>query len=75
MSTGFIKEIKENDLIYDATTNEGASGAPIILLKNNKVIGIHIAKIKPDSYKEKWKKLGLFIKAAYMAFNDDIKKK
>ena len=74
MSTGFIKKIKENNLIYDATTNSGAGGAPIILLKNNKVIGIHIGMIEQNESKEKMNKLGSSIKAAYMAFNNDIKK-
>ena len=40
-STGFIKDIKDNEITYNATTKEGSSGSPIFLENSIKVIGIH----------------------------------
>ena len=40
-SEGKIKEIKNYNLIYDASTQSGSSGSPILLKDTTKVIGIH----------------------------------
>ena len=41
VSYGIIKEIEENDIIHFCCTQSGSSGAPILNLSSNKVIGIH----------------------------------
>ena len=48
VSFGIINKINEDDnkIVHYCTTNEGSSGAPIINLENNKVIGIHKASQK-----------------------------
>ena len=41
VSYGIIKEIDEYDIMHLCCTESGSSGAPILNLSNNKVIGIH----------------------------------
>ena len=40
-SEGKIKDIYNNELIYDASTKKGSSGSPILLKNTTTVIGIH----------------------------------
>jgi len=40
-SYGILNNIDENKIIHKCNTDGGSSGSPIILLKNNKVIGVH----------------------------------
>ena len=40
-SKGYIKRIKNYELIYNATTDMGSSGSPIFLENSREVIGIH----------------------------------
>ena len=40
-SYGKLNEINENKIIHKCNTDTGSSGSPILLLKNNKVIGVH----------------------------------
>ena len=41
ISYGILININENKIIHKCNTDTGSSGSPIILLKNNKVIGVH----------------------------------
>ena len=41
VSHGILKEINNHDIIHYCPTESGSSGAPILNLTNNKVIGIH----------------------------------
>ena len=40
-SFGNLLKIKNNLLIYDVGTKGGSSGAPLLLMKNSKIIGLH----------------------------------
>ena len=65
-SLGKIKGIFNYDFVYDAYTNKGSSGAPIFLIDNLKLIGIHKKKEKEkENEKEKNnnndEKCGIFI--------------
>ena len=40
-SYGLLNNIEENKITHKCNTDTGSSGSPIILLKNNKVIGVH----------------------------------
>ena len=40
-SEGVIKDINENELIYDASTKPGSSGSPILFKNSTEIIGIH----------------------------------
>ena len=40
-SYGILNNINENKIIHKCNTDTGSSGSPILLLKNNKVIGVH----------------------------------
>jgi len=41
VSYGILNNIEENKIIHKCNTDTGSSGSPIILLNNNKVIGVH----------------------------------
>ena len=41
VSYGFLNRIDKHDIIHLCSTDNGSSGAPILNLENNKVIGIH----------------------------------
>lgn len=41
VSHGMVKEINEHDIIHYCPTEPGSSGAPLLNLANNKVIGVH----------------------------------
>ena len=41
VSHGILKEINNHDIIHYCPTESGSSGAPIVNLENNKVIGVH----------------------------------
>ena len=43
VSYGMIKSLDTYEILHYCSTNNGSSGAPILRLKNNKVIGIHKA--------------------------------
>ena len=45
-SYGKLKEINENKIIHKCNTDSGSFGSPILLLKNNKVIGVHYGSPK-----------------------------
>ena len=45
-SYGKLNYIKENKIIHKCNTDSGSSGSPIMLLKNNKIIGVHYAGSK-----------------------------
>ncbi len=45
-SYGKLNEINENKIIHKCNTDSGSSGSPILLLKNNKVIGVHYGSPK-----------------------------
>ena len=47
-SSGEIKKIENNELIYFAGTNKGSSGSPIFIEDTIKVIGIHKQKSKDN---------------------------
>ena len=40
-SYGLLKNIEQNKIIHKCNTDAGSSGSPILLLNNNKVIGVH----------------------------------
>ena len=61
-----IKKIENNIIEHLCKTNFGSSGAPILNLENNKVIGIHIGKIKDYYY-------GKIIKLDINDFNKKFK--
>ena len=44
-SYGKLKNVEEDKIIHKCNTDYGSSGAPILLLKNNKVIGYHYGGI------------------------------
>ena len=41
LSYGFFAKIKESTIYHKCSTDDGSSGAPILSLENNKVIGVH----------------------------------
>ena len=41
VSYGILNNIEDNKIIHKCNTDSGSSGSPIILLNNNKVIGVH----------------------------------
>ena len=41
ISYGFFSKIKESTIYHKCSTDNGSSGAPILSLENNKVIGVH----------------------------------
>ena len=41
VSCGLLTNIKENKIYHKCETDTGSSGSPILLLNNNKVIGVH----------------------------------
>ena len=45
-SQGILNNINENKIIHKCNTDTGSSGSPILLLKNNKVIGVHYGASK-----------------------------
>ena len=45
-SYGLLRNVEENKIFHKCNTDTGSSGSPIILLKNNKVIGVHYAGSK-----------------------------
>ena len=47
---GKIISIKGNYIIYNADTDYGSSGSPIIRVNNNNVIGLHFGRNKKSSY-------------------------
>ena len=49
-SYGLLTKIKENEIIHKCNTDTGSSGSPILLLKNNKVIGLHFGNPKHNSH-------------------------
>ena len=67
LSCGLIINIKKEKIKHTCSTENGSSGSPILLLNNNKVIGIHIGSYREDT---KNFNIGLFIKS----FIDEINK-
>ena len=48
-SLGILNTIEENKIIHKCNLDIGSSGSPIILLKNNKVIGVHNSGVKSNN--------------------------
>jgi len=48
-SYGILNNINENKIIHKCNTDTGSSGSPILLLKNNKVIGVHYGGAKHNN--------------------------
>ena len=72
LSFGSIANIKKEKIKHTCSTESGSSGSPILLLNNNKVIGIHIGSYKEDT---KNFNIGLFIKSFIdeISENDDLR--
>ena len=71
VSYGLLKGIIDNkEIIHYCSTQKGSSGSPIISLKNNKVIGIHIGS--PQNEKFQFNN-GIFIKEVFKILYEDIK--
>jgi hypothetical protein len=70
VSFGIINKINadNNEIGHYCTTNKGSSGAPIINLENNKVIGIHKASSEKFNFN-----LGTFLKNPINEFFSQIK--
>ena len=45
-SYGLLKEIQQDEIYHQCCTDLGSSGSPILLLKNNQVIGVHFGAKK-----------------------------
>ena len=69
-SIGIIFNIKENEIYHSCNTDNGSSGAPILSLKTNKVIGIHFGSSKNFQFN-----LGSLIIYAIKEFNNTYYKK
>ena len=69
-SIGKLNNIISEFFFHCCTTEGGSSGSPILMLKNNKVIGIHLGGYEKKKEKEK-SKIGTFIKKP---IDDFIKK-
>ena len=68
ISIGNILEIKDEKIIHNCNTELGSSGAPIINLKNNKIIGIHRGHLKNGKFN-----CGISIKKSVEEFIKKIK--
>ena len=55
---------KENNFIHFCITDQGSSGAPLLLLSSNKVIGIHAGFSKYDNCN-----IGIFLNETIIDFN------
>ena len=51
LSSGIILSIKDGIIKYNASTNSGSSGSPIIRRSNKRIIGIHYGVEKNNSKK------------------------
>ena len=49
VSYGILNHLNENKMIHKCSTDNGSSGSPILNLKNNKVIGIHVGSYENSS--------------------------
>ena len=49
VSYGLLESIQMDEINHKCSTDKGSSGSPILLLKSNKVIGVHHGNIKSDS--------------------------
>ena len=49
-SYGILQSINENKIKHKCCTDTGSSGSPILLLKNNKVIGVHYGLSSQHSF-------------------------
>ena len=71
VSYGLLKGIiDKKDIIHYCNTEKGSSGSPIISLKNNKVIGIHIGSPQKEKFQFN---NGIFIKEVLKILYKDIK--
>ena len=50
ISYGKLLHINSSDIFYNCNTKEGASGLPILLINNQKLIGIHCDSSKQNKY-------------------------
>ncbi len=64
-SFGLINNINENNIYHTCDTDHGSSGAPILSLKNNKIIGVHYGSSKNYEFN-----LGSLIIFAIIEFNN-----
>ena len=49
-SYGLLLSITESEIKYKCNTDTGSSGSPILLLKSNKVIGVHYGSVKDNFF-------------------------
>ena len=49
-SYGILQSINENKIKHKCNTDTGSSGSPILLLKNNKVVGVHYGSSSQHSF-------------------------
>jgi V8-like Glu-specific endopeptidase len=49
VSYGLLENIQIDEINHKCSTDKGSSGSPILLLKSNKVIGVHNGSIRSDS--------------------------
>jgi len=70
-SYGKIKSLKENDIIHDASTDDGSSGSPIIRRsKDNYIIGLHKGGIRKFKNRFQYN-----LATSFDSILDNIKKK
>ena len=68
VSYGIIQEIdaqKKNDFCHLCSTDEGSSGSPILMVDDNKLIGIHKSGNSQDNYNR-----GLFLNEVIISFKN-----
>ena len=69
-SFGLINNVKGNNIYHKCNTDHGSSGAQILSLKNNKIIGVHYGSSKNNDFN-----LGSLIIFAIIEFNNIISEK
>jgi len=62
VSYGLLKEVKNYHMLHMCSTDSGSSGSPILNLKNNRVIGLHIGSFDISS------NIGIFLKKIIFDF-------
>jgi len=48
ISYGFFAKIQESEIYHKCSTDDGSSGAPILSLEDNKIIGVHFGSLKNE---------------------------
>ena len=62
VSYGLLKEVKTYQMLHMCSTDSGSSGSPILNLKNNRVIGLHIGNYDESS------NIGIFLRKPIFDF-------